>query len=106
MDLSFLGLSAFAQEATETVAANPASWDSLITNFAPLILVFVIFYLLLIRPQQKRAKEHQKKLESIKKNDEVVTIGGIFAKVIHVRDKEFEVEIAPNVRVKILKSSV
>ena len=72
----------------------------------PLLLIFVVFYFLLIRPQQKRAKEHQAKIEAVTKNDEVVTGGGLMGKVTKVADDHVEVEIAPNVRVKALKSTL
>jgi preprotein translocase subunit YajC len=73
-------------------------------NVFPLLLIFVVFYFLLIRPQQKRAKEHEAKLQAVQKNDEVVTGGGLMGKVTKVADDHVEVEIAPNVRVKALKS--
>lgn len=75
-------------------------------NIVPLLLIFVVFYFLLIRPQQKRAKEHEAKLNAVKKNDEVVTGGGLMGKVTKVADDHIEVEIAPNVRVKALKSTL
>ena len=74
--------------------------------FVPLILMFVIFYFLLIRPQQKRAKEHRKMVEAIGKGDEVVTNGGILGKVIDVTDQYMTVEIADNVQVRIQRSAV
>lgn len=73
-------------------------------QIVPLLLIFVVFYFLLIRPQQKRAKEHEAKLNAVQKNDEVVTGGGLMGKVTKVADDHVEVEIAPNVRVKALKS--
>jgi preprotein translocase subunit YajC len=73
-------------------------------QLVPLVLIFVVFYFLLIRPQQKRAKEHEAKLQAVQKNDEVVTGGGLLGKVTKVADDHVEVEIAPNVRVKALKS--
>jgi preprotein translocase subunit YajC len=75
-------------------------------NVAPLLLIFVVFYFLLIRPQQKRAKEHEAKINAVAKNDEVVTGGGLMGKVTKVADDHIEVEIAPNVRVKALKSTL
>ena len=61
----------------------------------PLLLIFVVFYLFLIRPQQKRAKEHEAKLNAVQKNDEVMTGGGLMGKVTKVADDHVEVEIAP-----------
>jgi preprotein translocase subunit YajC len=66
----------------------------------------VVFYFLLIRPQQKRAKEHEAKINAVQKNDDVVTAGGLMGKVTKVADDFVEVEIAPNVRVKAVKSTI
>jgi preprotein translocase subunit YajC len=81
-----------------------ASGAQFFMQIVPLLLIFVVFYFLLIRPQQKRAKEHEAKLNAVQKNDEVVTGGGLMGKVTKVADDHVEVEIAPNVRVKALKS--
>ncbi|HEY8591888.1 MAG TPA: preprotein translocase subunit YajC [Sphingomicrobium sp.] len=72
----------------------------------PWILIFVIFYFLMIRPQQKRVKEHQAAIAAIKKGDEVVTGGGVRGKVTKVADDEVEVEIAQGVRVRVIKGTV
>ncbi len=80
--------------------------NAFMTTVFPLLLIFVVFYFLLIRPQQKRAKEHQAKIEAVGKNDEVVTGGGLIGKVTKVADDHVEVELAPNVRVKALKSTL
>lgn len=72
----------------------------------PLILIFVVFYFFLIRPQQKRAREHEAKIGAVQKNDEVVTGGGLMGKVTKVADDFVEVEIAPNVRVKAVKATL
>jgi preprotein translocase subunit YajC len=73
-------------------------------SFAPLLLIFVIFWFLLIRPQQKRMKAHQAMIGAVKKNDTAVTTGGLIGKVIRVDESEVELEIAPNVRVRVVKS--
>jgi len=73
---------------------------------APLILIFVIFYFLLIRPQQRRMKTHQAMIAAVKKNDTVVTGGGLIGKVVKVDEHEVEVELAPSVRVKALKATL
>lgn len=70
------------------------------------VLIGVIFYFLLIRPQQKRAKEHRATIDAVKKNDLIVTAGGIVAKVVKVDEHEVEAEIAPNVKVKIVKGTI
>ncbi len=76
-------------------------------QFIPLILIFVIFYFLLIRPQQKRIKEHKAMVDSLNRGDDIVTSGGIVGKVVRVlEDDKAEVEIAENVTVKIIKSTV
>jgi len=76
-------------------------------QFIPLILIFVIFYFLLIRPQQKRIKEHKAMVDSLNRGDGIVTSGGIVGKVVRVlEDDKAEVEIAENVTVKIIKSTV
>lgn len=87
-----------------TAAAGGAGGAAFVAQIVPLLLIFVVFYFLLIRPQQKRAKEHEAKLQAVQKNDEVVTGGGLMGKVTKVADDHVEVEIAPNVRVKALKS--
>lgn len=69
-------------------------------------LIFAVIYFLIIRPQQKRAKEHEAKINAVQKNDEVVTGGGLMGKVTKVADDHVEVEIAPNVRVKAIKSTL
>ena len=76
-------------------------------SFIPLILIFVIFYFFLIRPQQKRAKDHKAMLAQLRRGDQVLTQGGILGKVTRVKDEdEVEVEIADGVRVKVVKSTI
>ena len=78
-----------------------------ILQFAPLLLIFVIFYFLLIRTQQQRVKTHQTMVESVRRGDTVVTAGGIVGKVAKVKDDgELMVEIADNVQVRVLKSTL
>ncbi|MCB9946761.1 MAG: preprotein translocase subunit YajC [Rhodospirillaceae bacterium] len=74
--------------------------------FLPLILIFVVFYFLLIRPQQKRMKEHRNMLQALRRGDRVVTGGGIIGTVAKVADDELTIEIADNVRVKIVRGTV
>ncbi|MBE0576084.1 MAG: preprotein translocase subunit YajC [Desulfuromonadales bacterium] len=71
-----------------------------------LVIMFAIFYLLLIRPQQKRAKQHKALIENLKAGDQVVTAGGIHGKVVAVQDTLVTMEIASNVRIKINRSAV
>ena len=74
--------------------------------FLPLILMFAIFYFLLIRPQQKKAKQHKQLLAAIKKGDRVVTSGGLHGLVTGLTEDVVTVEIAPKVRVKIARGSI
>jgi preprotein translocase subunit YajC len=70
----------------------------------PLVLIFVIFYFLLIRPQQRRMKDHQRMVADVKVRDMAVTSGGLIGKVTKVEDNEVEMEVAPNVKVRVVKS--
>ncbi|MGA1847571.1 preprotein translocase subunit YajC [Deferribacter abyssi] len=88
-------------------AAGGQQAQNPIAAFLPLILIFVIFYFLLIRPQQKRQKQHQQMLESLKAGDEIITSGGIYGKIDRVLDQNtFLVEIANGIKVKLVKSAV
>lgn len=75
-------------------------------QFVPLILIFVIMYFLMIRPQQKRMREHRAMVEALRKGDTVVTQGGLLGKVTNVRDDELEVEIAQGVRVRVVRATI
>ena len=78
-----------------------------IAQFIPLILIFVIFYFFLIRPQQKRVKDHKVMVESLKRGDEVITSGGIIGTVDRVmEDDRIEVIIGDNVKVQIIRSTI
>ncbi len=72
----------------------------------PLLIIFVFFYIFLIRPQQKQRKEHQKMIDSLQKDDKIITSGGMYATVVSVNGEVAEVKIADNVRVKIVKSTI
>jgi preprotein translocase subunit YajC len=78
-----------------------------IGQFIPLILIFAIMYFLLIRPQQKKLKEHKAMVEALRRGDQVVTQGGLIGKVAKVKDEdEIEVDLADGVRVRVVKSTV
>ena len=78
-----------------------------ILQFIPLILIFAVFYFLLIRPQQRRAKEHRDMVSAMQRGDKVITAGGLRAKVIKVvNETDVELEISPNVNVVVLKATV
>jgi preprotein translocase subunit YajC len=95
---------AFAQD----VAAAAGGGMAILMQMAPLILIFGVFYFLLIRPQQKKQREHRDLLRTLKRGDRVLTAGGIIAQVTRVKEgvDEIEVEIAPNVRVNVLRSTI
>lgn len=80
--------------------------NNILAQIFPLILMILIFYFLLIRPQQKQMKERQKMLDSLKIGDKVVTVGGIIGVITAVSENEIELEISKNVKVKALKSAV
>lgn len=87
--------------------AAPGGSSDMLVQFLPLILIFVVFYFLLIRPQQKKMKEHKAMLGNIRRGDRVVTGGGIIGVVTKVgADDELTVEIAENVRVRCVRSTV
>jgi preprotein translocase subunit YajC len=76
-------------------------------QFVPLILIFAIMYFLLIRPQQKKMKEHQYMVQNLRRGDQVVTQGGVIGKVSKVKDdNEVELEIAEGVKVRVVKSTI
>jgi preprotein translocase subunit YajC len=77
-----------------------------VIGILPWLLIFVIFYVLMIRPQQRRVKEHQAAIAAVKKGDEVITGGGIRGRVTKVSDEEVEVEIAQGVKVRVVKSTI
>ncbi|MEM9796046.1 MAG: preprotein translocase subunit YajC [Pseudomonadota bacterium] len=76
-------------------------------SFVPLILIFIIMWFLLIRPQQKKLKEHKAMVEALRRGDQVVTQGGVIGKVHKVKDDgEVEVEIADGVRVRVVRNTI
>ncbi|MBM3556383.1 MAG: preprotein translocase subunit YajC [Alphaproteobacteria bacterium] len=93
--------SAFAQAAQ---GAPGGGFD--FASLLPLLLIFVLFYFLLIRPQQKKMKQHKDMIAAVKRGDSVVTGGGIRGKVVKVAEDEALVEIAENVRVRVIKATI
>ncbi|WP_413871270.1 preprotein translocase subunit YajC [Albidovulum sp.] len=89
-------------------AAGGAGGAGAVVQFLPLILIFLIMYFLMIRPQQKKMKDHKAMVEALRRGDQVVTQGGIIGKVTRVKDgeSEIEVEIADGVKVRIVRSTV
>jgi preprotein translocase subunit YajC len=94
---------ASAQTVGATAGASPLAAYS---GFIPIVLMVVIFYFLLIRPQQTRAKQHRAMIDAVKKGDVVVTGGGTIGRATKVDGEEVEVEIAPTVRIRVVKSTL
>lgn len=95
----------FGATIAHAAAAAPAAPNQLM-QFVPLVLIFVVFYFLLIRPQQKKAKEHQDFLSNMKKGDAVVTSGGLIGTITGLTDTVVTLEVADNVRVKVSRPYV
>lgn len=87
-------------------AAGAANGGSAFMQLLPLIAIFVIFYFFLIRPQQKRMKQHREMVGNVKRGDTVVTSGGLIGKVTRVDETEVQVEIANGVHVQVVKSTL
>ena len=87
-------------------AAAPSGGASFFIQTIPLVLIFVIFWFLMIRPQQKRMREHAAQIAAVKKGDRVVTGGGLVGKVTRVSDNEVEIDLGQNVRVTAVKSTL
>ncbi|MDO5604236.1 MAG: preprotein translocase subunit YajC [Paracoccus sp. (in: a-proteobacteria)] len=77
-----------------------------IAQFIPLILIFVIMYFLILRPQQKRVRQHRDMVQALKRGDQVVTQGGLIGKVTDVKDDEVSVEIAQGVKVRVVRATI
>lgn len=89
-------------------AAGPAAGGGAggFASFLPLILIFVVFYFLLIRPQQKQAKQHQEFLSNLKSGDKVITKGGIHGSITGLTDTVITLEIADNLRIKVSRDAI
>ena len=98
---------ALAQAAETAAEAAPASEVSFM-NFAPIALIFAVFYFLIVRPQTKKMKEHQATINNLKIGNKVITNSGIIGVVTDINEKEnqVELEIAPDVKIKIIKTYV
>jgi preprotein translocase subunit YajC len=86
--------------------AAPGGEQTLLTTIVPLAAIFAVFYFLLIRPQTKKAKEHSEMLNELKRNDEIITTGGIIGRITDLGDKVVTIELAPNVRVRMERSQI
>lgn len=91
----------FAQE--QAVQSPP---PNIFMSFVPLMVIFAIFYFLLFRPQQKRQKEHQKMLDTLRKGDYVLTGGGIYGTIVNIKGSIVELKIADDVKIQVAKSSI
>jgi preprotein translocase subunit YajC len=96
----------FLITAAHAQAAPTAAPGSDLMAFLPMIAIFVVFYFLLIRPQQKRAKETKAMLQALQKGDEVVTAGGVVGKVTKLNEQYATVEIAPNVEITVQRAAI
>jgi preprotein translocase subunit YajC len=95
---------AYAQ--STTAAAGDAGLMGSMTTFLPLILMFVVMYFLMIRPQQKRQKETRAMMDALAKGDEVATVGGVLGKVTKVSDNYVTLEVAPGTELVVQKSAI
>ena len=93
---------AYAMGPTPGGGQGASSW----MGFLPIILIFIVFYFLLIRPQQKRAKEHRTLLSNLKEGEKVLTSGGIIGRITGIKDDEITVEISDKVRVKFARGAI
>jgi preprotein translocase subunit YajC len=91
---------AYAQAAPGVGGPGP------LITILPFVLIFVIMYFMVIRPQQKKAKEHQELLSKLKRNDEVMTSGGIYGKVVDLKETVVTLEVAPNVRIRVHRPQI
>ena len=98
----FTGI-AYAQDASGAASQSQGSFLVLLPMY---LIIFFVFYFFLIRPQQKKQQDHQNMVAGLKKNDEVITAGGIHGTIVNVKDKTFVVKIDDNVKIEIDKSAV
>jgi preprotein translocase subunit YajC len=91
---------------SDAMAAAPQGQADPLTSFLPLIIIFVVFYFLLIRPQSKKAKEHKQMVEALAKGDEVVTNGGLLGRIARVGDNFIELDVGNEVTVKVQRQAV
>ncbi len=86
--------------------APSAGGDAGLMSFLPIILMFVLLYFLMIRPQMKRAKEHKTMLEALQKGDEVVAVGGLIGKVVELSEQYATIEIAPETKIMVQRPAI
>lgn len=95
----------FAEEVANSTTTAP-NIQGFINNIIPLLIFIAVFYLLLIRPQQKKQQEHEKEVSSLKPNDKVLTAGGIYAKIVKIKEKTIILEIANDVEIEVIPDTV
>jgi len=92
--------SAFAQEAATSTGSSAPSW----MGFVPFVLMFLVFYFLIIRPQARKQKDTQDFMASLKNGDQVLTAGGIFGTIVGITDRFVDLKVSENTKMKVLKS--
>jgi preprotein translocase subunit YajC len=96
----------FASPAFAQAAGGGAGAAGGLISFVPILLIFAIMYFLMIRPQQRKVRDHKAMVEALRRGDQVVTSGGLIGKVTKIADNEVEVELAPNVKVRVVRSTI
>lgn len=103
----------FLQQSAGTVAgnggtpgANGGGLNAILIQMLPILMIFVVMYFLILRPQQQRAKAHQAMILALKKGDVVITSSGMIGKIVRLEDREMQIEIADNVRIRMLRNAV
>ncbi len=104
--MSFLFSEAVAADAPAKVGAGGQPQPNAIASLLPLIIIFVVFYFLLIRPQSKRAKEHRNMVAALQKGDEVVTNGGVLGRITATEDAFVTIEIADGVEIRVQRHAI
>ena len=97
-------LTAYAQGVAQTATKSPA--QSPLISLMPIVLIFIVFYFLLIKPQKKAQNDHKKMVSELKKNDEVVTSGGIHGTITNVKENSVVLKIDDNVKIEVQKSAI
>ncbi len=96
----------YAMATSGTGTAGSTGGLSSITSFLPFVLILAVFYFLIIMPQRKRDQEHKKMLESLKRGDKIITNGGIYGKIVDIKENKLIIEIAKGVEIEILKNAI
>ena len=91
---------------TPAYAQSAGGFGSGFGSLVPLLLIVLIMYFLIIRPQMQQAKSHKQMIENLRRGDQIITQGGVIGKITKIKDEELEVEISPNVKVRVVRSTV